>query len=153
MVFLCAASVLSLNSSLYKLDVWQLKGLGGFHADVVAVGPALVVVSAGRRDASELRLRRSLASAFHHYRVTHRAFSSQQFLQTQHSRHAPWRVRAHEGHPCVCFSRSHHLCSNTIRFNATLTSKWNCSRSAISFLPPQRTFPQNRFQAVVGQTI
>lgn len=25
MVFLCAASMLSLNSSLYKLDVWQLK--------------------------------------------------------------------------------------------------------------------------------
>lgn len=58
MVFLCAASVLSLNSSLYKLDAWQLKGLGEFHADVVAVGPALVVVSAGRRDASELHLRR-----------------------------------------------------------------------------------------------
>lgn len=50
MVFLCAASVLRLNSSLYKFDVWQLKDLGAFHADAVAVRPALVVAGAGRRD-------------------------------------------------------------------------------------------------------
>lgn len=71
MVFLCAASALSLNSSLYKLDVWQLKGLGEFHTDVVAVRPSLVVVGAGRRDVSEPETFRSLPSAFHHYHVTH----------------------------------------------------------------------------------
>lgn len=150
MVLLCAASVLSLNSSLYKFDVWQLKDLGEFHADVVAVRPALVVVSARRWDISEPGLRLSLPSAFHHDHVTLGAFSSQRVLHTQQSRHVPLSFRACEGQLCVCVcvlsrSRSFHLSSNTIRFlilhfTGVILNTFLCS-SATFPLHRRRKFP------------
>lgn len=128
MVFLCAGTVLHLNSCLCKLDIRQWEDLGAFHADVVADRPALVVVSAGRRDVSEADLRHTLPSAFHHYCVIHRAFSSQQLLHTH--THTTVTSCALElrgiSRTTVC------VLSNTIWFNNTLY-RW-CFKLSLSWI-------------------